>query len=60
MTVLPISAALVSTLWCQIGTARPLLGTVAAYPPCFFQRGVFFDFQPLWFLLGPRFFASVS
>ena len=47
-----------STLWCQIRTARSLLGPVVPYPPWFFERGVFFHFLPLWFLLGPRFSVS--
>ena len=51
-------AAFRSTLWCQIRTARSLLGPVVPYPPWFFERGVFFHFLPLWFLLGPRFSVS--
>ena len=47
-----------TTLWCQIRTARSLLGPVVPYPPWFFERGVFFHFLPLWFLLGPRFSVS--
>ena len=47
-----------ATLWCQIRTARFLLGPVVPYPPWFFERGVFFHFLPLWFLLGPRFSVS--
>ena len=46
------------TLWCQIRTARFLLGPVVPYPLWFFERGVFFHFLPLWFLLGPRFSVS--
>ena len=48
------------TLWCQIRTARSLLGTVVAYPLCSFDWGVFFNFLPMWFLLGPRFLVIVS
>ena len=46
------------TLWCQIRTARSLLRPLVLYPPWFFERGVFFHFLPLWFLLGPRFSVS--
>ena len=53
-----VSRSFTFTLWCQIRTARSLLGPVVPYPPWFFERGVFFHFLPLWFLLGPRFSVS--
>ena len=44
-----------STLWCQIRTARSLLGPVVEYPPCLFLWTMFFSFCTLWFLFRPCF-----
>ena len=43
------------TLWCQIRTARSLLGPVVEYPPCWFLWTMFFSFCTLWFLFRPCF-----
>ena len=47
--------SLLNTLWCQIRTARSLLGPVVEYPPCLFLWTMFFSFCTLWFLFRPCF-----
>ena len=47
--------AMDDTLWCQIRTARSLLGPVVEYPPCLFLWTMFFSFCTLWFLFRPCF-----
>ena len=50
----------IHTLWCQIRTARSLLGPVVEYPPCWFLWTMFFSFCTLWFLFGPCFSLQSS
>ena len=53
--LLTIYVFLTTTLWCQIRTARSLLGPVVEYPLCLFLWTMFFSFCTLWFLFRPCF-----
>ena len=49
-----------TTLTCQIETARVLLGLVVAYLPWFFYSDDFFHFWTLWVLSGLCFFKVLG